>query len=495
MNQNLQKVIKVLKYRGVIESTNNQELARLSGLVPKTITRSKEEIKAYTLTAPEPTDNELLSIDKKLIENYIEMATTNTNNSKYYYANILGAIAGYVLRQETDLINKVQQPLKVINIGIAFMNLASQITSKKNTKQGRPIHSRSKYVKYLLDVSNELAFIDKLFVRSSNYRSGMYSKNWRLSTVAEDIIKEVVDKTIQWIGSTNVPVSPAHIGGYICSGKSGTSSPIPPQCFSVGIRHLSTLSLTSLLHILNYSEPSTTNGFINVTLENLSSTDATVGRDYNIFTRLRSTERKQLDYINYDISGGIQAISFGILLKFSSDPNTFEKYPMLFEYASDQYYKKKLRSTISTTLGISTDDVKSLLTAYANGSTKDSDKDPNLQQFAEESDLLRKEVIAVTAQHHPDILKLAQDQSKREFPEDLDWMAVEEEDPQISRDKSSVYFFIWTYYEKQIRDAMLSVVSDGIPVHDAIYSKQQIPCSVFEQAVLDQTGFEVKISH
>jgi len=74
-------------------------------------------------------------------------------------------------------------------------------------------------------------------------------------------------------------------------------------------------------------------------------------------------------------------------------------------------------------------------------------------------------------------------------------ISTQDEDPRVSRDKASVYFFIWTWYEKQIRDAMLSVISDGIPVHDAVYSEQQLPCKDFEDAVLAQTGFEVKISH
>jgi len=66
---------------------------------------------------------------------------------------------------------------------------------------------------------------------------------------------------------------------------------------------------------------------------------------------------------------------------------------------------------------------------------------------------------------------------------------------QALRDKASVFFFIRTYFEKQIRDAMLSVVNDGIPVHDAIYSKRQLPFVQLEQAVLDVTEFEVKVGN
>ena len=41
---------------------------------------------------------------------------------------------------------------------------------------------------------------------------------------------------------------------------------------------------------------------------------------------------------------------------------------------------------------------------------------------------------------------------------------------------------------------MLSVVDDGIPVHDAIYSKHQIPYEDFEAEILKQTGFQVRIT-
>lgn len=489
MNKNIEKAIRVLKNRKLLDNTNDTELARLSGVSPKTIQRSSEAIEQYKQVAPKPTSQDELSIDKKIVENYINTAIVNTKRSKYYYSNILGAIAGFVLRQETDLINHVQQPMKVINIGLAFMRLSSQIKSRKDTSKGTPIHSKSKNAEYLLKESNKIAFVDKLFDRTNNYSTGAYSKSWKLTQQAEDIIKDVIDKVMDWI--ENVQVTGTHIGGSMCEGISGTSS----KYLTIALSDLKQFSLTSILHVLNHSNQSTIPSAIDVTLDNLSSTDESIGRDYNIFTRLRSNERKQLGYINYDISGGIQIIAFSILYKYSSDPELFENYPMLWRYGYDPKYKQQLRSELASALNCPIDDVKALLTAYANGSMKNIDKHDKLKQFAEESDLLRREVISITKQCNPKVLELAQEQSKKDFPEDLDWKSTEKEDEDIARDKASVFFFIWTYYEKQIRDAMLSVVNDGIPVHDAIYSKQKLPCEDFEEAVLKQTGFGVKISH
>lgn len=77
----------------------------------------------------------------------------------------------------------------------------------------------------------------------------------------------------------------------------------------------------------------------------------------------------------------------------------------------------------------------------------------------------------------------------------MDWKSTQLIDDEAERKKSSVFFFIWTYYEKQISDAMLTVVPDGIPVHDAIYSRHQVPLVDFETAIKKQTDFEVKVSH
>lgn len=237
-----------------------------------------------------------------------------------------------------------------------------------------------------------------------------------------------------------------------------------------------------------------------VPLKNLATIDPDKGRSYNIFTRLRSSERKALGYHNYDISGGLQIISFGILYKYASDryqepEDLISSYPTIFEYGTDPEAKQALRQEIADDLGVTIDEVKALLTAYANGSQKQVGASSRLTEFFDESDQLRKEVIAVIDTHEPDLLKSALEQSKKSFPDDMDWQSIEKESSgEEARDKASVFFFIWTYFEKQIRDAMLSVVNDGIPVHDAIYSKQKLPFKDFEDAVLQQTGFEVKIS-
>jgi len=43
------------------------------------------------------------------------------------------------------------------------------------------------------------------------------------------------------------------------------------------------------------------------------------------------------------------------------------------------------------------------------------------------------------------------------------------------------------------KQARAQLVDDGIPVHDAIYSREVIDYNLFEKTVLNTTGFDVKI--
>lgn len=507
MNANLEKVLKVLKHRGSINSTSDAELAKLSGLSRKTINKYNAEIANFLASAPKPSRAEEASVDKKIVETYVELAIAKTKDDEKQIANILGAVAGYVLRQETNLINDVQQQTKVIKVGTAFINVVAQIQARKDNK-GTPIHSKNKSANYLLNELNKVAFVDKLFIRSKGYQTGAYSKRWKLTSISEQVIESTIHHLLpiirkQLTDLSRVTLLPAHIPPLICVRKSVTYPKqvidVEKRCLVFSVDDLAKLSIPSLIQVFNLAEPSKVNQELLVPLHNLADVNPNMGRTYNIFTRLKSDERKALGYINYDISGGIQIIAFGILFRYASDryreaDDLISAYYTLFNYGWDPEYKQHLRQTIAAELKIEVSEVKQLLTAYANGSKKQVGDSATLAKFQQESDLLRREVIAVIAQHEPDLLKQAEAQSRHSFPEELDWTDSAEDD-ELARQKASVFFFIWTYFEKQIRDAMLSIVDDGIPVHDAIYSQQKRLCKDFEEVILKQTGFEVKVSH
>lgn len=47
---------------------------------------------------------------------------------------------------------------------------------------------------------------------------------------------------------------------------------------------------------------------------------------------LKSDERKALGFINYDISSTIQIICFGLLYRYSADPELFSRFNLIFQY-------------------------------------------------------------------------------------------------------------------------------------------------------------------
>lgn len=516
----LARVVRVLHHRDLLAATPDTELAKLCGLSRQTIVKRKTDIATYVQSSPVASLNDCQLVDKRMLQTYIDDAIASS--SKGQVVAILGAIAGYVLRYEVNLLGNVNQRAKVMTTGKAFVGLCATILTRKDNK-GTPIHHQHKDAHYLLTGLNKAGFVDKLFKRSDSYKSGNYSKRWQLLPLAYQVVELSVNHFLDYIQqydlSTNSQLSllPCHIPPLICLGKSvnqqqqptGTSvtattaTPViitttnnNEGChFLVAYEQLHQLSFPSLLMLLNQAEYSPYQHYLAVSLANLGQTDASIGRSYNVFTSLKSAERKALGYINYDISSAIQIISFGLLYRYGRNPELFSQLSSIFNYGFDTQFKHQFRQTISRDLQMPLADVKALLTAYANGSKKDSDKHPLLESFSDDSDLLRREVISVIAQNEPDVLQLAIGQSKHSFDEKMDWVSTTRLDDDTERAKSSVFFFIWTYYEKQIRDAMLSVVPDGIPVHDAIYSRHQVPLEAFEKAILKQTGFEVKISH
>ena len=116
------------------------------------------------------------------------------------------------------------------------------------------------------------------------------------------------------------------------------------------------------------------------------------------------------------------------------------------------------------------------------------------QTFQAESDKLRRAVLSHVGQNAPDVLKNASKQSRREIPEGLDWSDTNsQETSKEMRDKSSVFFFVWTWYERLIRKAMLTVLPGGIELHDAVYSKLDIQVDTIQEAIRTETGFNIVI--
>lgn len=481
LNPNLQKVIRVLKDDpdNALSSITNKQLSDISGVSTKYLQRNKELIEAYYNNSTPSSEEDYTFVYDRSIVAYIELA--KQSDSKFIYRKVLGAIVGYVLKWEHKQLSHIQKNTKAIEVGKAVMELMCLIYSRKDTTQGTPIHSQSKAVKTLFR-GNKIAFIDKLFKRSDGYYAGNTAKKWKLTPLSIDILHQSID--IFFTMFFDICLTNCSTYSSICNQHERT---LHTTVLSVSV--VKDLSISSILHILHLTIgfDSTHNGLI-VSLEHTSSTDEALGRAYNLFCRIRGIERTQLGFINYDISSALQTICLQLI------GATKEDCPILMSYATDKGSKTTLRNTIANDLGIAVSDVKAKLTAFANGGVSGIDKHPMYREFQEESDRLRRAVLSHTAKHNSWLLEKAIAQSKRQLPEDIDWYSLDKEDNQtMTRNKSSVFFFVWTYYERLIRKAMLQCLPDGIEVHDAVYSKTVVDTKDIEQMIFDKTNFRVII--
>jgi hypothetical protein len=214
--------------------------------------------------------------------------------------------------------------------------------------------------------------------------------------------------------------------------------------------------------------------------------DKQYSRIYSIFTSISSDTRKMLGYVNYDIGAALQTICIQLV----KDPT---HYPLHQQLAAD---KTAFRNRIQKETGKDAAWVKKELSKIDNldNMPKKYENYPTLKAYFEEAQILRKEIIASA---EPFIRSRAEEFAKPLWgkywnPEknEYDWFVV-------GKKESSVFFFIWTQWERQIRESMMSCFNEPSAchqVHDAVYSKQIIDPKIIEEKVLADTGFIVQIS-
>ncbi len=215
--------------------------------------------------------------------------------------------------------------------------------------------------------------------------------------------------------------------------------------------------------------------------------DRHYSRIYSIFTSISSDTRKQLGYKNYDIGSAMQTIS----LQLVKNP---QEYPLHKELVDD---KTAFRTKVMLEMGKSMSETKQELSKADNldNVPKRYAKYPILQRYCQEAQKLRKEVIeAVDKICYTRAYELA----KPSYIKKWNKRKKEYEYIADTKKESSLFFFIWTQYEREIRHAMMScfnIQEACHEVHDAIYSKEDISIGLLEKRVLELTGFEVRISN
>ncbi len=203
---------------------------------------------------------------------------------------------------------------------------------------------------------------------------------------------------------------------------------------------------------------------------NYTETDRQESRKYNTFTSISPETRKHLGYINYDLSAALQRIVFNEL--------SVDKFPAHKQFLED---KTKFRKDLSDELDKSISEIKTLLTAADNGQKKSHlmSKSELFSKYVDESEKMVNDYITIFKTKYPNKYTIALKYA--------------------NKDKIySIFFFCWTQIEREIRDVMVGCFTDKNDVrevHDAVYSKEKIDCSVIEKAIKTKLGLDLIVEH
>lgn len=250
--------------------------------------------------------------------------------------------------------------------------------------------------------------------------------------------------------------------------------------FMVTIDNLSNIKLRDTMLLLGECI-----GYKNGFIIRPKITDQQYSRIYSIFTSIGSLTRKNLGFHNYDVGAALQTICLHLV-------ENRALYPLHQEYVEN---KTDFRNKIQKETRQNDIWVKKELSKINNldEMPKKYNQYPLLVAYYQEAQQLRKEIIDTA---EPIILSRAVDFAKIKFKPI--WEKGQKK-PQFIEDgkkESSIFFFIWTAWERQIRQSMMSCFDEPSAcqqVHDAVYSKQIIDPEIIEAKVLNDTGFLINI--
>jgi hypothetical protein len=178
-----------------------------------------------------------------------------------------------------------------------------------------------------------------------------------------------------------------------------------------------------------------------------------------------------------------------------------DNYPMHKRLIEDKY---AFREELCWVLNKNMDEVKQIISAADNGKPYRDlcECSSILQEYVQEASTLVDSFLEVIQEHNPDLLDVAKVHAKHIF-EIIAWekkAGFAKKQPKLQKtpafNKYSLFFFVWTQIEREIRHAMMNCFSGFVhEVHDAVYSKEVVDISILEQTVLEQTGISVKIEH
>lgn len=457
---------------------NFSEIALLAGIKKWTLHYQKHEVeKHWSDSAPIPDQH----IDF-ILQRSFELGLAGENNLE----DLLGILLGTFLRAETDLIDNARNLKMVWKLGKHLVRVYRIAIRHKRNEDGSPVSAKNNSARSLLESSMK-DNLDKLFAKPDGYKPGERFKLWKPTKLLIDYMRMSIEKLLLYITKRVSLFSlspPSHMFPKMTV-KTGNNI----RNIIININTLSKLELNSIFNLLMVTTKISKKG-LHIAIVHDASSNELHGRNYNVFTRIHSNERLDFGYICYDMSAAMQSISLQLI------KGTELNYPVIYRYTNDDVFKKGFRLKIAQDLGIDPSEVKETLNSFPNGKVTGIGKHECYEKFSQESDRLRREVLKHTFLNDRDVLDRAVAQSKRsaDLPSNIDW--TDTQSKETVKDKltrSSIFFFVWTWYERLIRQAMLTVLPDGIEVHDALYSKVDIPVENVQDAIQAITGFRIII--
>lgn len=302
----------------------------------------------------------------------------------------------------------------------------------------------------------------RLFSTSKNmYRAGSYSMKY----IPTDFAKNIFELSFDFLKAIDFKHSDLEL---------------QVLDFSVELKILKQIRLRDIMLLLGDCI-----GYQNGFVIRPKLTDRQHSRIYSVFTNVGSITRKILGFYNYDIGAALQTIC----LQLTSDPAV---YPLHQEYVNNKIeFRNKIQQETSQTEQW----VKKELSKINNLDImpKKYNQYTILRTYYKEAQQLREEIIDTA---EPEILSRATDYAKIKYKKI--WIVDEKKFDYIidGKKESSVFFFIWTQWERQIRESMMSCFYEPSAchqVHDAVYSKEIVNPQIIEDKVLNDTGFKVNI--
>jgi len=314
-----------------------------------------------------------------------------------------------------------------------------------------------------LNEQDTLKLKSRLFDTSDlSYKAGVYSMKYTPTTFAENIFRTMF-QLLKALEFKQVVLESEALD------------------FSVQLEQLEQIRLRDVMLLLNQCIGYNCDEFI----IRPKITDEQHSRVYSVFTSISSQTRILLGFYNYDIGSALQTIC----LQLVDNPAL---YPLHMQLVND---KNKFRQKIVDETGQDMSWVKKELSKINNLDVmpKKYKQYPTLKKYYEEAIPLREEI---TYNAKPIILSMAMQFAKPKWKKIWNKSKNEYDFLEDGKKESSVFFFIWTQYERQIREAMMDCFDTPESchqVHDAVYSKQKIEPAFMEAHVLKQTDFKVKI--